>query len=288
MNPILTSLMAVSTQLARPLVLATCTTALMASAIAPGKTAPPLPTDSVTPALSDLQLIQLAQPMPISLQLTQFTCHNADEDSWYSNGDEPYLFVAAIYVDGTTIKLSELSTAKARIKSPTATHGNLGKDHVKGGQTFGVPQATGQFSSSILPIDGLPEALGKEKSLIGLVVIAMEEDATPTSAANAGRKALVNVLQKELDRAIQTVTMPDVNILKTKISNAMKAAIKKESLSSISGIFSVVDPDDYVGADFEMWSYKQIEQAGSAGLPINMTFKSEGVHYSIKGLIKRS
>jgi hypothetical protein len=68
----------------------------------------------------------------------------------------------------------------------------------------------------------------------------------------------------------------------------MKQAIKKESLSSISGIFSVVDPDDYIDAGFAMWSYQQIESAGSTGLPINLTFQKSGVRYSIAGLVKKS
>lgn len=231
---------------------------------------------------------QSSNALPLSLELTQFKCQNADEDSFYSNGDEPYLFVAAIYADGTTIRLSNLANATVRIQSPSKTHGNLGRDGVDGGDSFGIPSTVGRFSSSILPIGDLPEGLGKEKSTVGLIVIAMEEDLTPGSAANAGRQALVQVLQRELNQAIRMVSTPDVNALRAKIADAMKQAIKKESLSSISGIFSVVDPDDYIGADFSMWSYQQIEQAGSAGLPINLNFQKSGVHYSIVGRVKSS
>lgn len=227
-----------------------------------------------------------AGSLPVTLQLNQFICHNADEDSFYSNGDEPYLFVAAIYADGTTIQLSNLANARVRIQSPSKTHGNLGRKNVKAGNRFAIPPSTGRFSTNILPIGGLPENIAKEKSMVGLIVIAMEEDATPTKAANAGGQALVKVLQKELDQAIRTISSPDVNLLKTRIASAMRQAIKQESLRSISGIFSVVDPDDYIGADFAMWSYQQIQNAGSAGLPINMHFKKSGVHYQVTGLVR--
>jgi hypothetical protein len=227
-----------------------------------------------------------ANSLPVTLQLNQFICHNADEDSFYSNGDEPYLFVAAIYADGTTIQLSNLANARVRIQSPSKTHGNLGRKNVKAGNRFAIPTATGSFSTRILPIGGLPETIAKQKSMVGIIVIAMEEDTTPTSAANAGRQALVNVLQKDLDQAIRTVSSPDVNVLKNRIASAMRQAIKQESLRSISGIFSVVDPDDYIGADFAMWSYQEIQNAGGAGLPINMNFKKSGVHYQVTGLVK--
>ncbi|WP_421659343.1 hypothetical protein [Leptothermofonsia sp. ETS-13] len=224
--------------------------------------------------------------LPVTIHLSNFTCHNADEDNFYSNGDEPYLFVAAIYADGTTIQLANLANAKVRIKSPSKTHGNLGRTRVKARNSFAIPAATGLFSTSILPIAGLPDNLGKEKSTVGLIVIAMEEDATKTSAANAGQQALVNVLQKELTNAVRTVSALDVDTLRTKLSSAIRQAIKKESLSSITGIFSFVDPDDYIGADFAIWSYQQIENAGSQGMPISMNFKKSGVHYQITGSIR--
>jgi len=279
---------------ARSFMLALCATGLTLGAIGPtialpreGRE-PPVPENPRPPQTPTPQPPAPVGTMPILIRLNTFSCQNADEDSFYSNGDEPYLFVAAIYADGTTIQLANLATAQVRIQSPSKTHGNLGRARVKAGDTFAVPTSTGEFRTSILPIGGLPDSLAKQKSMVGLIVIAMEEDATPTDAANAGQKALVRVLQTELNKAVQTVSAPDVNTLQKKIADAMKQAIKKESLSSISGIFSVVDPDDYIDAGFAMWSYQQIESAGSAGLPINLTFQKSGVRYSIAGLVKKS
>ncbi|MGB3756275.1 MAG: hypothetical protein WBA07_07865 [Rivularia sp. (in: cyanobacteria)] len=241
---------------------------------------PPIPSPLPKPP------VPVPGSLHVTIQLTNFTCHDADEERFYSNGDEPYLFVAAIYADGTTIKISDLGNAKVRIKSPTKTHGNLGRKGVDDGDSFSIPTSIGRFQTNILPIDGLPQSIGKEKSLVGLIVIAMEEDTTKTSAANAAQRALVKVLQKELDEAVRAVSEPNVEVLKGKIKSAMRNAIKKESWGSISGIFSFLDSDDYINADLATWSYKQLEDAGNNGIPINMEFKASGVRYSIKGNVK--
>jgi hypothetical protein len=225
--------------------------------------------------------------LPVTLELSDFTCQNADEDSWYSNGDEPYLFVAAIYADGTTIQLQNLANSTVRIQSPSQTHDNLGRSKVKGNTHFRIPAATGRFSNSILPIEGLPGELGIQKSLVGIVVIAMEEDGSPTSAANAGRQALIDALRNELNIAVRTLHELDVNALKATVESAVRLAFRRETLSSISGILTgIVDPDDYIGADFAVWNYEQIQNAGSAGIPINMTFSKSGVQYSVAGTVK--
>ena len=241
---------------------------------------PPIPSPLPKPP------VPVPGSLPVTIQLTNFTCHDADEERFYSNGDEPYLFVAAIYADGTTIKISDIGNAKVRIKSPTKTHGNLGRKGVDDGDSFSIPTSIGRFKTNILPIDGLPGNIGKEKSLVGLIVIAMEEDATTTNAANAAQKALVKVLQKELDQAVRSVREPNIEALKGKIKTAMRNAIKKESLGSISGIFSFLDPDDYINADLATWTYQELENAGNTGIPINMEFNASGVRYSIKGNVK--
>jgi len=76
--------------------------------------------------------------------------------------------------------------------------------------------------------------------------------------------------------------MPNFEQLKAKLSSEMREAIKKESLNNISGLFRLVDPDDYIGADFALWNY-QVENAGSAGMPLQMNFGQSGVHYEITG-----
>jgi hypothetical protein len=225
--------------------------------------------------------------MPVSLELSRFICHNADEDSFYSNGDEPYLFVAALYADGTTIRVADISGATVRLQSPSRTHGNLGRTGVDGGDSFAVPPGTGRFLTTIRPIDTGGLADGRRLARVGVVVIAMEEDATPDSAADAGRRALVEGLQRELNAAVRSLREPDVEALRSRLADKIREAVTEESLRSISGIFSLADPDDYIGAAWGMWSYQEIEDAGAAGLPISMGFRKSGVDYSLSGRVQR-
>lgn len=226
--------------------------------------------------------------MPVTLQLKRFTCHNADEDSWYSDGDEPYLYVLAIFADGTTVDATRLASATVRIYSPTKTHGNLGHKNVDAGESFPIPDLTGLFETNMRPVPGLPLSLGKSLAKAGIAVIAMEEDATPTTAINKGRLALTSTAKQELEnmiRNLQTPTAARIQQITDSIKSKVVSAIKKETLNSVAGIFSLADPDDYINSDFKMWSYAEIQQAGAAGLPIAMTFKKSGVHYSIEGRV---
>ncbi|MGB8702852.1 MAG: hypothetical protein WCD18_25835 [Thermosynechococcaceae cyanobacterium] len=277
--------------LSRSLMIAACSAAMSLGLISAAMAIPAtpileVPEPTIPPPPPPPPPPPIPGSMPVTLQLTKFICHNADEDSWYSNGDEPYLFVAAVYADGNTIQIGNLSNATVRVQSPLKTHGNLGRSGVDAGDSFTIPTATGRFSRSILPIGGLPTSQGKAFSMVGLVVIAMDEDGTSTSAANAGRQAFVNVLQAELNQAVRSLTLPDEATLRAKIKAAMTKAIRQETLSGIPDFFGVVDPDDYIGAQFSMWSYQQIENAGSAGLPIDMTFQKSGVKYQITGTVK--
>ncbi len=154
----------------RFLTIVACCTALSlgwmgaAIAIPPTPIEPPISEGPVQPPPTPIPAP--AASMPVTLQLTKFICHNADEDSFFSNGDEPYLFVAAIYADGTTIQLGNLANATVRIQSPSKTHDNLGHNGVHAGNSFAIPSSTGHFSRSILPIGGLPESIGKSKSMV--------------------------------------------------------------------------------------------------------------------------
>ncbi|MBW4554418.1 MAG: hypothetical protein KME59_00475 [Trichormus sp. ATA11-4-KO1] len=252
-----------------------------------GENPAPICINPPTPRLISQARPPEADSMPVTIELTEFICINADEDSFYSNGDEPYLFVAAIYADGTTIDLRKFSDATVRIQSPSKTHGNLRRKGVKAGHRFPIPSSTGRFTNSILPIAGkLPGNLAKEKSIVGLIVIAMEEDATPTKAANAAQRALVKVLKNDLEQTIRNFDEPDIETLKRNIRTAMQNAIKQGTLRRF-GIFGFLDPDDYINADFATWSYQEIQDAGTRGIPINMTFKKSGVEYRVTGRVRR-
>jgi len=250
----------------------------------------------------------LSVPLPIVLQLKTFECPNADEDSFASDGDEPYLFVVAIFADGTTIDPLNFASSSARLQSPTKTHGNLNLDGVDSGPgAYSIPSATGKFETTILPTgldlidfieDGKRVDTITSAALVAIVVIAMEEDASTTSTANAGRNALVKNLQQEIDAIIHALPVSaDIKLnpkkiladLKDKLEAKVKSAMTDETLSNWwnpVGWFAIADPDDKIGTAFKSFSYKQISAAGATGVGFVMDFKPSGVHYRIQGTVK--
>jgi len=231
------------------------------------------------------------KPMPIQIDLQSFTVNVTNEGI---GDDDPYLFVVAIYADGTTVKPLNLKGSSVRLDSPTKTHNNLGmdafSDDPKTGKPYNIPSSIGHFEKGILPLPGgLPAQTARNLSRVTILVITMDEDNTSDSAANAGRKALVDNLQKELNAAIQSTTPPNIPAIQQRITDKIVAAVKKETLKdwwAPWGLFDAVDPDDFIGADFVTFSYAQIQNAGANGLPITLECKSSDGSYTINGRIR--
>lgn len=242
----------------------------------------------------DLSGIPVEQPtpMPIEIDLQSFTVNITNEGS---GNDDPYLFVVAIYADGTTVKPLNLAGSSVRLDSPGKTHNNLGMDAFsedpKTGKAYNIPASIGHFEKGILPLSGgLSPQTARNLSRVAILVITMDEDNTSDSAANAGRKALVDNLQKELNAAIQSMSQPDIPAMQKRITDKIVAAMKKETLKdwwTPWGLFDAVDPDDFIGADFATFSYAQILNAGANGLPIQLECKSSEGSYTINGRIRR-
>jgi hypothetical protein len=235
-------------------------------------------------------------PMPIVLHLAKFTVNKTNEGE---GDDDPYLFVVAIYADGTTVKPLDLAHSSVRLASPAKTHNNLLMDaydnEPRKGKSYTIPLDIGRFETGVLPLSGLPASLIKSQmhktmSRVGILVVVMDEDNTETDAAKAARKALVNNLQKELDGAVRSMKEPDIAALQKKITDEVVSAAKKETLSNWWapwGLFDVADPDDFIGVNFATFSYAQIANAGLSGLPISLVCESGQGSYTITGSISR-
>lgn len=248
--------------------------------------------------------------LPVTVSLDRFTCHNADEDSWYSDGDEPYLFVFVIVLDGYGIPFTstsleqarqQLGQARVRVFSAPRTHGNLNRTRVTAGQNFPIPSDTGRFDFWLKPVQPLPNILSlsqaKTITQVGVAVIAMEEDCTPTSTVNSARGKMVSLLQTKLNAMLQQklgdalrgttpkITQNEVNSIVNSVKNEVVGTIKQQTLNSFN-VFAMADPDDFVGVNYDLWSYNQLENAGWQGIPINWQFRAKGVHYGINGTIR--
>lgn len=232
-------------------------------------------------------------PMPIEINLTSFTVHKTNEGE---GDDDPYLFIVAIYADGTTIRVTDLSHASVRIDSPSKTHNNLGmdaySDEPKSGKTYSIPFALGHFSKGILPLSGgLPLNQARTLATVSILVITMDEDSTSDAAANAARKALVENLQKELNAAVRGLpSQPNVAAIQQRISAKMIDAAKKETLKdwwTPWGLFDATNPDDFIGSGFATFSYAQLLDTGNNSLPITLNCQSSEGWYTINGSISR-
>jgi len=180
------------------------------------------------------------KPMRIEAKLEDFIVKSPNEGE---RSDEPYLFVAVVYFDGSTIKPWDLARSSVRIDSPYKTHGNIMGAYAEAdgdipspatGVSYQVPKSTGDFVKDILPIDGLdrhpkiqaeilaiPDAkqraqaqikaraalngLSKDLSMVAVIVAALEEDNTPTNAIQAGRRAFEEGLRDELNAFVRSL-----------------------------------------------------------------------------------
>src|SRR5437763_17191014 len=97
--------------------------------------------------------------------------------------DEPYLWVVYITVDGTTINVANLAGSGARIHAPSGSHGDLGSasDDMEAGDHVDIPDAIGRFDTSLIT----DAVIGPTLSSVTVAVVALEEDATKDSAAEA-------------------------------------------------------------------------------------------------------
>jgi hypothetical protein len=260
-----------------------------------------------------------ASPMPIEIDLQELYIGNDNEDD-----DEPYLLIAVVYADGTTINPLKMSTSTVRIDSHTKTHSNVpdedqNGDDLEQGSTAKIPAATGHYEKTIKPIgvefaadledpDGTIGDGMSNGTAVYVVAIALEEDNTTTEAINAARATMIAGLQKKADAIIQGVTLQDLMSGKPpkfdpkKIQDELKGKVVEaaENKTLTTGwwtpvifqtkIAEISDPDDLVGTATKKFTFGDLLSAGTNGIPFELecsgTADWEG-SYTVKGRIRR-
>ena len=257
---------------------------------------------------------ELWNPVSIRISLNNFKIIQADEPG----DEEPYIIAVAIYVDGTTIDLLKIGTSSIRIDATKQTHGNVRSTGIPG--VWGLKVWEGPWNRTILPIGlealDLAEKIYKQKApskelflnntFVIVLAAAMEEDASATSDINSLKNTFVGTLQKELNRAIKSIevtlaTSPSeiqgqvkdqFEVIIKNIENAMKNKIieivKGKLLTLPFSLGQLVDPDNFVGADYGMITLKQLMDQGTVNIP--MDFNSCGdcdAHYKLTVSVKK-
>jgi hypothetical protein len=185
---------------------------------------------------------ELFRPMPVFVELQNFHILKADEE----DDEEPYIVPVVLFMDGTTLNVLDLANSSVRVATSQRadTHGNIPQynSSIGSGDDISIPEDVGRFESEILPIniamadDPLLEAMFgfrvdysqlTKATTVWVAVMAMEEDATSTEAANAARDAFMEGLRAELNGCIQSLTLTDA-IRLVKNGQTMKDLLKAD------------------------------------------------------------
>lgn len=158
-----------------------------------------------------------------AVELSSLTAYGGDGGT--DNDMEPYLLVAVVYLDGTTIKpvLNAVSNqigfpnSTVRIAHGPQTHKNVaGNQSMSSGQTVMLPGSF-RFETAIRPIgldlvrqNNIPidEKKLREFTTVGILAIGLEEDMVPsTETMNQLWAESVAALKTEFDNVIRGFTL---------------------------------------------------------------------------------
>jgi hypothetical protein len=174
------------------------------------------------------------------------TAVDAQEEAWYSNGDEPYVAVIQFRV-----------TPGVAGSTQTQYLGNLQEiaQNVDDGDTATIPDAMAATSFPNVTLVGFDDVLaGQRPEIVGLVSVAMESDASPWSAIDGIMNDVRNELDAQLRAQIETLSLVDLLDPTAAADRLAEAARRVEAAASPSfwrsvGIWfrSFGDPDDTIG-----------------------------------------
>lgn len=188
---------------------------------------------------------------------------DAQEESWYSDGDEPYIVVMGF---------------RSKFNTPGSTQvfwsQNLDNDWAEGmedGDERAIPSQMGKVSFYNVRRPTAAQILAGEKpELLGAVVIAMEEDLTSDGTIRDMMNDLRDALRTELERLIAGGQInlanpgPDIDRAVRNVKNSMEPGFWGKV-----GLFlgSFGDPDDAIGIHFLMFAAVDPSLEGVINLP---------------------
>ena len=217
----------------------------------------------------------------VDVSLEQLFIHSTEDEL---DGDEPYLWTIYFKIDGDTVSLTDLRNASATVISNSRSHGNLTpQKNLSSGTILPIPENVGRFSTvlkTIRPIDPL-SSLARENTKFGFIVIAWEEDGLSDAAIEAGRRAFVSTLQRELDNSIRRLREPNIEELEGSLKDAVEAAIRAEGIDFVHLILND-GFDDTIGQYVFNLNFTELNTRNS--IPLNLNF-THGAHYNMQGMI---
>jgi len=222
-----------------------------------------------------------------TISLDRLKVSNADEDSFWSDGDEPYVVLVGF---------------RSKFRTPGSTQvfwsGVLNDDWadgIDGGQSANIPANQGRirFDNVSRPTQAQVLA-GDFPELLGALAIVFESDATPFSAVRGLINDLVSAARTELTNLVEkgNLNLADPQADIEKAVKAVVAAIEPSTLGKI-GLFlqSWGDPDDLIGV--RPLIFAAVDPSISLPIPVlqqqavNVAFTPSGVDYRISGNVSQ-
>ena len=219
--------------------------------------------------------------------LEQLEVLNADEDDFWSDGDEPYFVTIGFR--------SKFMTAGSTHVFWSSHLDDEWAEGIEGGGKKAIPPAMG-----VVKFDGVERpnlaALkgGARPEVLGALVVAFESDATPFGVIRDKMNEVKGEIHNQLVKLVEKGQI-DPNNPNPAIQKAI-AEIREKMTPSVGEAISIWlqsfgDPDDLIGIQVAPFAAIDPSIQGAIALPAlteqNLTrdFKADGVHYRVHGRV---
>lgn len=215
---------------------------------------------------------------PIQVQLKRLICHE-EGNSWRKA--EPYLWTIFFKIDGECLNLTPefKLEGEALYQFSEGSHGNLGVDAVKAGESIHIPLDSGLFTTEVKPIE-VPFFNYEIPGIIGVVAVLMEKENVSRAGAEAGHKALNDHVKHAVNQSIQNFDVKELDVENIQesirhyfqsqvegfvggIEEAVELAVR-EAQNIFQNIWALIDKDDLIG--YQIWDINQKELADNGNL----------------------
>ncbi|MPZ63082.1 MAG: hypothetical protein GEU93_17680 [Propionibacteriales bacterium] len=221
------------------------------------------------------------------IRLETLRVNDADEDDFWSDGDEPYLVAVGFR--------SKFRTAGSTQVFWSGVLDDEWAEGVEGGQSRGIPASMGVLAYPDVELPTRQEILaGSMPELVGAFVLALESDATPFGAVRDKIHEMQTVIREQLLNLIERGNI-DLQNPGPSIAAAQKAArdTLTPSVAEAIGLWlrSFADPDDFLGVGLLAFGGVDPSAVEGTGLPVltagdvTLSFGADGVSYDVLGRI---
>ncbi len=192
-------------------------------------------------------------PSTWTIDQNTLTAVDAQEESWLSDGDEPYIAVI------------RFRSRFGQVGSTQATFlGGLKELHsgADDGDSMTIPDSMGRSNfSNVTRLDGAALFGGQNPEIVGTVTVAMESDATPFSLMALGFREAADVARREIASLVETTTVAEIisdpDAFQARVTEVATRVRRRAQLSVWEDIGQTLasfgDPDDRIGAKVSLF-----------------------------------